>query len=115
MTHQKSVASIVNKIDDRGWYVCMLNGLDYLYTDGEIRDRASLTAENGATAFWETKEAAELAKSAYNLSIQNPMVDCRVCAHWLKCQPDYFVYEQCRNGDKFKIGAPIYLYEVNCG
>jgi len=49
----------INKIDERGWYVCMDSGIHYLYTDGEVRHYASVKTRKGAVAFWHYKADAK--------------------------------------------------------
>lgn len=54
----------INSIDERGWYIVaggINGGVDYLYSDGVIREgvKSSKAESMGAFAFWPTKEIAE--------------------------------------------------------
>ncbi len=52
----------IDSIDKRGWYIVSggtNGGVDYLYSDGIIREGV-LSKDPGAFGFWPTEEAARL-------------------------------------------------------
>ena len=51
----------IDTVDDRGWYIVaggINGGVDYLYSDGIIREGVYSAHREDASAFWPTEELA---------------------------------------------------------
>lgn len=65
--------------DERGWYVCDLDGIHHLYDDGIIRSGA-MCGKGTMTAFWPTEEEAN---TFYEKWVNEGATVCRLCGHKL--------------------------------